>query len=275
MPIAPIQERRPTRVELAMHIKRADQSIIPNISHRALLVELLADSHWRAEVKAQDPNAFIVPFVTSVPNFDYNAYLSSPTWEAIRQTKLEAAGYQCETGCGRRAREVHHRDYRPRVLSGEDLTPLVALCTECHQVVEQDDRGRKRDAWQDKERILAELVAGAGRLARGRDTAWYELGNDALRPDKIAAACLGAARKARQRGYARKYREAKRRKQGLEWKQHRARMSPYALGREDAITHKSAVETYNARPSDSCPFARGTSEEAEYDRGWEDAMHQR
>jgi len=123
-----------------MHIKRADQSIIPNISHRALLVELLADSHWRAEVKAQDPNAFIVPFVTSVPNFDYNAYLSSPTWEAIRQTKLKAAGYQCETGCGRRAREVHHRDYRPRVLSGEDLTPLVALCTECHQVVEQDDR---------------------------------------------------------------------------------------------------------------------------------------
>src|SRR5690242_15415494 len=83
MPLVPIGERQSTRGELARYIKRADQLIIPSASRRALLVKLLADCFWRANVKEQDRDAFIVPFVTSVPNFDYNTYLESPTWKAI------------------------------------------------------------------------------------------------------------------------------------------------------------------------------------------------
>jgi hypothetical protein len=49
---------------------------------------------------------------------------------------------------------------------------------------------------------------------------------------------------------------------------------PFDLGKEHAAVHRAAVERYNAKPPDSCPFAKGTSEEAEYDRGWKDYMKQ-
>jgi hypothetical protein len=50
----------------------------------------------------------------------------------------------------------------------------------------------------------------------------------------------------------------------------RATMAPYDLGRQGAANQAAAVERYNARPPDPCPFHKGTPEEAEYDRGWKD-----
>jgi len=51
-----------------------------------------------------------------------------------------------------------------------------------------------------------------------------------------------------------------------------AGMTPAELGERDAYLHADAVETYNARPPDRCPFAKGTPEQREYDRGWRKAM---
>jgi hypothetical protein len=113
---------------------------------------------WRLDRQKRDPNGFLVPFVASleqlVPGFDYNEYRKGALWRAIRKRVLTAAGHTC-AGCGARAKQVHHRDYRPRVMSGEDLRPLVAICKTCHDEVE---RARKEIGWHAGEAVLADLV---------------------------------------------------------------------------------------------------------------------
>jgi 5-methylcytosine-specific restriction endonuclease McrA len=107
---------------------------------------------WRQQVKSADPNAFHVPFRPK--EVDYDAYLASALWKQIRQSVLNNANRLC-AGCGAKATRVHHRDYRPRVLSGADITPLVALCVDCHDFVHKD----KRKTWQEEDCDLIALVA--------------------------------------------------------------------------------------------------------------------
>lgn len=288
MPLAPIPHREPTTAELASYIKDCEARLRDDMKHRSLIVRLWAECFWKVAVSRQDPNAFIVPFATSVTNYD--DYLRSPGWRDIRRRKLEAVGRRCECGCGREATEVHHRDYRPRVLSGQDLSPLVALCRRCHHTVEYDDIGRKRDVWQDKERVVAELMAGRGRLAPGRNRGWFQLkiadgsyqrrssgvGTEsspkALPPMGSTSPAADEHLRERRRRYQREYRRRKEIRASMEYAERRSKMKAYDLGREDAVAHRSAIETHNARPPSRCPFARGTPEEAEYDRGWNDVM---
>jgi len=111
---------------------------------------------WQARKKREDLDAFAVRFATDLPQGYYNEYRQSPQWRAIRRTVRARTRYECAC-CFKRATEVHHRDYRPRVLRGEDLSPLVPLCHECHEKIERDVTGKKR-SWNDKERVLADLV---------------------------------------------------------------------------------------------------------------------
>jgi hypothetical protein len=48
----------------------------------------------------------------------------------------------------------------------------------------------------------------------------------------------------------------------------RGKMPPYALGVADHRSLREATEMHNARPLFVCPFAEGTPERAEYERGW-------
>lgn len=250
----------------------------------------MAELKWEGDIRQRDPNAFIMAFVTGWAarevlrdwGYDsYDEYLRSSQWQSIRGRKLAAAGYKCEC-CGRRAEEVHHRDYRPRVLAGEDLMPLVALCRTCHRKVEFDDKGRKREVYQDKERVFAELMAGRGSLAPGRDRGWFDLEprpnaaeiNDAIRSGWPELR-RGEHLRERRRRYQQEYRRRKRLQAMAAYEERHAKMSPCELGREDAIAHRAAVEMYNARPPSRRPFEKGTPEEAEYDRGWNDVMHRR
>jgi hypothetical protein len=63
---------------------------------------------------------------------------------------LAAAGHRCRA-CPETAQEVHHRDYRPRVLEGNDHDALVALCISCHDRVETV---RKKQSWNAADRLL-------------------------------------------------------------------------------------------------------------------------
>jgi 5-methylcytosine-specific restriction endonuclease McrA len=76
-------------------------------------------------------------------------------WKAIKEKVLAAYGHKCAC-CGKTAKDVHHRDYRPCVMSGDDLSPLVALCRPCHK---QIDRIKGQQSWNAAEKRLAELVA--------------------------------------------------------------------------------------------------------------------
>lgn len=145
-------------------------------------IELRGDSHgemyagfarmdWRQARETDDPNAFLVPFQGWVRAFpdgapDYQTYCQSPRWLAIREKVLTAAHWKCAC-CRHRATVVHHRDYRPRVLLGDDLTPLVALCESCHHKVHPSLDHKYDESWQEAEATLAAMVAEEDlRLAR-------------------------------------------------------------------------------------------------------------
>jgi hypothetical protein len=255
---APIpQDPKPTHDELCAIIGQHREL---NETERALAI-----LRWKENKLRQDPNAFLVPRAPWRPDFHYTDYLQSAQWKAIRERKLQSVNHRCETGCGHRAIDVHHRDYRPRVLAGDDTSALVALCRECHTVIEFEYAPvmpgssvmgwTQRRSWQNKERTLFKL------------TLIHKRKRDHENDPKVK----------RRRALQKKYRQRKQRERDKAklkaWTAERAAKTPYALGREDAISHTAAIDTYGAAPDDQCPFKRGTPEEAEYDHGWKDQMN--
>jgi hypothetical protein len=108
---------------------------------------------WRAEILKHNPDAFLVAFVRDP--IAYEAYLKSRKWKRIREQTLRAWGFECAC-CDRKATQVHHRDYRPRVLAGGDSNALVPLCAECHDKIED---ARKSKSWQAGEQRLFQMIA--------------------------------------------------------------------------------------------------------------------
>jgi hypothetical protein len=121
---------------------------------------IFGEMEWQRLSQERDPNAFLVRYATDATNFgwslDYRDYLKSKEWKKIRKRVLESADYLC-AGCGGTASAVHHRDYRPRVLIGEDDAPLIPLCSECHDAIHIDNKAA--DAWDKAEAALAALIA--------------------------------------------------------------------------------------------------------------------
>jgi hypothetical protein len=122
-----------------------------------------AEMSWRLQKEHDDPNAFWQPFAPE----NHAVYLDSPLWRRIRRKVLREANDTCLC-CGGKATQVHHRCYRPRVLSGQDTSLLIAVCVECHQKIDRDENCKVRDS-RSKERVLATLYeANASNTRRGR-----------------------------------------------------------------------------------------------------------
>lgn len=134
-----------------------DDELKPYLAGNSGVLELdrfIAERKWRDALIEQNENTFLVPFIGWMGHtFDYKVYLRSSVWKAARNKVLDKAGRKCAC-CPRRATQVHHRDYRPRVLAGQDLSPLVPVCTPCHDLIE----GYRSKSWQNGEAKLAELV---------------------------------------------------------------------------------------------------------------------
>jgi hypothetical protein len=113
-----------------------------------------AEMSWQIAKKDKYPDLFWHPFA---PEVSYDAYLHSDEWRRISRAVKTAAAGKCSC-CPSKATQVHHRCYRPRVMSGADTSLLIALCGICHKTVDFDERGKGRDA-HSKERVLAELFA--------------------------------------------------------------------------------------------------------------------
>lgn len=109
------------------------------------------------------PDLFWHPFAPE-PMW-YEAYLISKEWRAISRKVKQEAGNKCAC-CPNEAREVHHRCYRPRVMSGKDTSLLIALCHDCHKTVDRDENGKVRSNLE-KERVLAELFARESKRLSG------------------------------------------------------------------------------------------------------------
>ena len=84
----------------------------------------------------------------------YSEYRKSACWAALRNRVMKRANFVCEC-CGSWASEVHIRDYRPRVLSGNDLNAIIAVCAACHEYILVDPAtGRDRETHEEQEAIL-------------------------------------------------------------------------------------------------------------------------
>jgi hypothetical protein len=114
--------------------------------------EWFVRAEWRSQKEKENSDSFLAPF----PPAGYRDYLAGDSWRRIKRKVLKAANHECAC-CEQRAKTLHHRDYRPRVLSGNDTTPLVPVCDDCHGKI--DNFGGRPRSWQEKERILAEMVA--------------------------------------------------------------------------------------------------------------------
>lgn len=161
-----------TRIySLTLHGMLLNMQVCPNTYGASR--RFFAEIEWKQSILAQNPNAFIVHFFPG-DRADRKKHDSSPTWKKIRREVFKAVGRACQA-CGGKATQVHHRDYRPRVLSGEDLLPLVALCRPCH--INKVHGGKEDSAsfhsWNESERILANLIAtreGAGLTEPGTNS---------------------------------------------------------------------------------------------------------
>jgi hypothetical protein len=146
--LAPIPpDPKPTKMQIEAELRNDSFT-------RSLPTKLqrgFATLSWEGSQRHEFPNKFWHPFAPS----GYDAYLRSDVWRRISRRIKTEAGNKCAC-CPNKATQVHHRCYRPRVMTGEDMSLLIALCADCHKTVDFDERGKVRDA-HSKERTLAEM----------------------------------------------------------------------------------------------------------------------
>lgn len=68
--------------------------------------------------------------------FQYEEYLLSPIWSAVRRRIIERAGGSCERCRERPPKHIHHLCYQR--LGEENDDDLMAVCVECHQALHPD-----------------------------------------------------------------------------------------------------------------------------------------
>lgn len=104
-----------------------------------LLLEYLLTGRYRATPNLP-PDLDLFPYrkpvtpTPTVPNFDKEAYMRSPQWQAIRRVILHRDRYTCcQCGIDGVPLEVHHITYEH--LGHEHYSDLASLCRDCHQSI--------------------------------------------------------------------------------------------------------------------------------------------
>jgi len=74
---------------------------------------------------------------------DYDDYINSPLWRAIRKRVLDRDGHEC-CCCDGVATQVHHRSYELEVLRGDNDSKLISICKMHHDEIESEkDKGAR------------------------------------------------------------------------------------------------------------------------------------
>lgn len=88
----------------------------------------------------------------------YAEYLVSQCWRVIRTRVMRRDQRKCQV-CGKRARCVHHLNYKKPTLYGKQDQSLISLCFECHHAVEWDGEAKIHgDEWKRKYQILDRMM---------------------------------------------------------------------------------------------------------------------
>lgn len=120
----------------------------------------------------------------TVDRTDYQRYINSPEWAAVRirywASKLPKSCYAC-----RRPRHpgmhLHHRTYKN--LGAERLRDIVPMCQECHELVHLVQRGSGMHLWGATQAVARTVQ---GRRGRGDATRRFIVRRHA--PQELAAA---------------------------------------------------------------------------------------
>ena len=75
---------------------------------------------------------------------DYQNYLNSPGWAALRAAAYRRAGSRCEL-CGKEAEAIHHIKY-PKNYSEDTMDNLLAVCKRCHMKLHGIDQESLKEA---------------------------------------------------------------------------------------------------------------------------------
>jgi hypothetical protein len=79
--------------------------------------------------------------IAKVSRANYEAYISSDQWRAVRLIRLRKDGNTCQ-GCGARERlHVHHRTYER--FTCERISDLVTVCESCHALIHDLHRKKR------------------------------------------------------------------------------------------------------------------------------------
>ena len=75
---------------------------------------------------------------------EYSRYLNSPEWRQKRELVLRRDNHTCQSCLSAVATQVHHRSYEFVDLAGnEPAFDLVAVCTPCHEKIEEMKKNRR------------------------------------------------------------------------------------------------------------------------------------
>ncbi len=89
----------------------------------------------------------------------YADYLESDLWKRVRTSAFALHGSFCEL-CHRRADLIHHLDYSHETLAGLNMDSLTPLCKPCHEAIEFQEDGSKRNLSESqKEYAKRRLIA--------------------------------------------------------------------------------------------------------------------
>ena len=70
---------------------------------------------------------------------DYDEYLKSDKWQEITKIVLKRDNYICQSCLCEKATEVHHTEEKYR--KNEPLFTLISVCSRCHRIITEIDRG--------------------------------------------------------------------------------------------------------------------------------------
>lgn len=99
-------------------------------------IELRAVSNMKRRAQVVTRLARLRGIKTPTQKADYELYIHSQLWQTIRERVLKRDGTKCRT-CYRKATQVHHLSYHPRVMAGEDDSQLMSVCRPCHKEIHQ------------------------------------------------------------------------------------------------------------------------------------------
>lgn len=113
-------------------IKESDTNVYIN---NLLSVDKCFSQNVTADAKfmyTQNNNVDLVKIRKYIKNMDYQDFLLTPYWDAIRSIMLKKACYKCELCNENHNLHIHHKDYKNHGAEHLNLSDLIVLCQKCH-----------------------------------------------------------------------------------------------------------------------------------------------